>query len=49
MSSANIGYETINFEYPTLTKISGQPNYELLKEMKDELKANILEGVVMVA
>ena len=40
MSGTNIDYKTTNFEYPTLTKISGQPNYELLKSIKDELKAN---------
>ena len=40
MSGTNIDYKTTNFEYPNLTKISGQPNYELLKTIKDELKAN---------
>ena len=40
MSSTNIDYKTTNFEYPVLTKISGQPNYELLKTIKNELKAN---------
>ena len=40
MSGTNIAYKTTNFEYPNLTKISGQPNYELLKSIKDELKAN---------
>ena len=40
MSGTNIDYKTTNFEYPTLTRISGQPNYELLKTIKDELKAN---------
>ena len=54
MSNTNIDYKTTNFEYPTLTKISGQPNYELLKTIKDELKANTasvpsnLRGVAMV-
>ena len=40
MSSTNIDYKTTNFEYPVLTKISGQPNYELLKTIKNALKAN---------
>ena len=40
MSGTNIDYKTTNFEYPNLTKISGQPDYELLKLIKDELKAN---------
>ena len=40
MSTTNINYKTTNFEYPVLTKISGQPNYELLKTLKNELKAN---------
>ena len=36
----NIDYRTTNFEFPVLTKISGQPNYPLLKIVKNELKAN---------
>ena len=42
MSNTNIDYKTTNFEFPVLTKISGQPNYELLKTIKNELKANLL-------
>ena len=44
MSGTNIAYKTTNFEYPNLTKISGQSNYELLKSIKDELKANAASG-----
>ena len=40
MSTSNIDYKTTNFEYPVLTRITGQPNYALLKTIKDELKAN---------
>ena len=38
--TTNIDYRNTNFEYSTLTKITGQPNYILLKKIKDELTAN---------
>ena len=37
---SNIDYCRTNFEIPVLTKNSGQPNYALLKIIKDELKSN---------
>lgn len=40
MSTSNIDYKTTNFEFPVLTKITGQPHYELLKTIKNELKSN---------
>ena len=40
MMSNNIDYVTTYFEYPTLTKVHGEPTYEPLKEMKNQLKAN---------
>ena len=39
-TTANIDYIKTNFEYPVLTKISGKPDYENLKIIKEELKAN---------
>ena len=38
--TANIDYEKNNYIYPKLTTILGQPTYELLKIIKDELKTN---------
>ena len=37
---ADIDYVKSNFEFPVLTKITGQPIYTLLKKIKDELMAN---------
>ena len=37
---SNIDYVSTIFEYPALTKITGQPDYPTLKRIKDELKAN---------
>ena len=39
-TTANVDYIRVNFEYPVLTKISGKPDYESLKAIKNELKAN---------
>ena len=38
-TTANVDYIRVNFEYPVLTKISGKPDYESLKAIKNELKA----------
>ena len=38
--TSNIDYEKTNFVYSELTNIPGQPNYDLLKRIKDELKCN---------
>ena len=35
----NIEYKNI-FEYPSLSKIHGKPDYEQLKNLKDKLKTN---------
>ena len=40
MSSTNIDYVDTYFEFPSLTRIHGQPTYASLKIVKDELKAN---------
>lgn len=39
-TTTNVDYIRTNFEYPVLIKISGKPNYESLKAIKNELKAN---------
>ena len=40
MAASNIDYINTSFEFPTLTKIQGEPTYATLKKIKDELKAN---------
>ena len=40
MTSTNIDYVDTYFEFPTLTKIHGEPTYFKLKEIKNELKSN---------
>jgi hypothetical protein len=40
MSSTNIDYVSTYFEFRTLTKIHGEPTYESLKSMTNQLKAN---------
>jgi hypothetical protein len=40
MTSTNIDYIRNYFQYPELTPISGEPTYEALQEMKDQLKSN---------
>jgi hypothetical protein len=40
MAATNIDYVTTYFEFPTLTKVHGEPTYESLQEIKDEIKAN---------
>ena len=40
MTSTNIDYVDTYFENPTLTKIHGEPTYDALKTMEDELKTN---------
>ena len=40
MTSTNIDYVDTYFEFPTLTKIHGEPTYFQLKELKNELKSN---------
>ena len=40
-TSNHISYVDIYFKYKMLTKIHGEPTYESIKKMKDELKANV--------
>lgn len=40
MSSTNIDYVDTYFEFPSLTRIHGEPNYDSLKIVKDELRSN---------
>ena len=40
MSSTNIEYVDTYFELRTLTRIHGEPDYEALKTLKNELKSN---------
>jgi translation initiation factor 2B subunit (eIF-2B alpha/beta/delta family) len=40
MAATNIDYVKTYFEFPTLTKVHGEPTYEALQEIKDEIKAN---------
>ena len=40
MTTTNIDYVDTNFEFPTLTRIHGEPTYFQLKELKNELKTN---------
>ena len=40
MTTSGIDYINTHFEYPTLTRIHGQPTYPSLKIIKDEMKAN---------
>ena len=40
MSSTNIDYVDTYFEFRVLTKIHGEPTYETLKAMKNQLKSN---------
>ena len=35
-----IDYAGTCFEYPTLSKVQGNPNYEILQKIKNELKEN---------
>lgn len=38
--NTNIDYILSNFQYPVLTKVHDTPTYEVLKRIKDEIKAN---------
>ena len=38
--TANLDYAVTYFEFPVLDKIHGEPNYESLKKLKKQLKAN---------
>ena len=40
MTSTNIDYVKNYFQYPELTKIHGEPTYETLQVLKDQLKSN---------
>ena len=40
MTSNNIDYINRHFQFPELSKIHGEPTYEALQSIKDELKAN---------
>ena len=37
---STVDYLKTHFEYPELTKVHERPNYELLRKIKNELKAN---------
>ena len=39
-TNTNIDYVNTSFQYPVLTKVHDTPTYELLKRIKDEMKAN---------
>ena len=39
-TTANVDYVSTVFQYPVLTKVHDTPTYDLLKRIKDELKAN---------
>ena len=39
-NTSNIDYVSTVFQYPVLTKIHDTPTFNLLKRIKDELKAN---------
>ena len=39
-ANANINYIHTSFQYPILTKVHDTPTYEVLKRIKDEIKAN---------
>jgi len=39
-ANANIDYIHTSFQYPVLTKVHDTPTYEVLKRIKDEIKAN---------
>ena len=42
MTSTSIDYATTYFEYPTLTKIAGEPTFESLRTLHDEIKSNAM-------
>ena len=42
MTSTVIDYTTVYFEFPVLDKIHGEPSYETLKNLKEQLKTNAL-------
>ena len=39
-STYSVNYQDSYFEHPFLTKIRGEPTYETLHHLKNELKAN---------
>ena len=41
MTTTNIDYINLLFEYPVITPIQGQPTYSAMKVIKDEMKANL--------
>jgi len=40
MPSEDVNYADTYFEYKKLTPISGEPTFQTLKDLKDELRAN---------
>ena len=48
MSSINIDYVDTYFEFPSLTRIQGEPTYKFLKKVKDELPANITSIITVL-
>ena len=42
MIDTHVNYVDTYFEYKTLTKIHGEPTFEAIKKIKDELKANAM-------
>ena len=45
MSSTNIDYANTYFQYPVLTKIHGEPTFESIRTLHNEIKANALSVV----
>ena len=39
---SHVYYVNTHFEYKTLTKIHGEPTFDAIKKIKDELKANAM-------
>ena len=39
-TNSAVNYRELYFEYPDLTKIHGEPTFETIKTIEDELKAN---------
>ena len=42
MTSTNIDYTNTYFEYPVLTKVQGEPDFDSLRTLHNEIKANAL-------
>ena len=40
INSSSVDYISTYFEHPTLSKIHGEPNYSMLRKLKNELMRN---------